>query len=201
MLISGAKKAIQSSTVHSFICQRHADSLPPHRYRRRRQSQGEVHEAIQIASLDPAHQFFKIDIQQSTNAHCSTPLGPHIKLNRRAESALDDKSTALDNKGIKLYQAIVGSPMYATLATRPDIAFAVAALCRYNASPQAGHLTAAQRVLRYFRATADYRLLYRRSTNGRLIGFTDSDWAGDSADRKSQGGYIFGRNGCGPISW
>ena len=44
-------------------------------------------------------------------------------------------------------------------------------------------------------------IAYRKSTNGRLIGFTDSDWAGDSADRKSQGGYIFGRNGCGPISW
>ena len=140
MLISDAKNAIQSSTVHSFICQRHVDSLPPHRYRRRRQSQGEVHEAIQIASLDPAHQLFKIDIQQSTNAHCSTPLGPHTKLNKRAESALNDKSTVLDNKGIKLYQAIVGSFI-----------------------PQAGHLTATRRVLRYLRATADYRLLTARA--------------------------------------
>ena len=55
--------------------------------------------------------------------------------------------------------------------------------------------------LRYLKATTDYRLLYRKIINGRLIGFTDSDWAGDSADRKSQGGYIFERNGCGPISW
>ena len=53
--------------------------------------------------------------------------------------------------------------MYAALATQPDIAFAVAALCRYNASPQAGHLTAARRVLRYLRETADYRLLTARA--------------------------------------
>jgi len=35
-------------------------------------------------------------------------------------------------KDIKGYQAIVGSLMYAALATQPDISFAVAALCRYT---------------------------------------------------------------------
>ena len=88
--------------------------------------------------------------------------------------------------------------MYAALATRPDIIFAVGALCRYNASPQAGHLTAARHILRYLKATADHLLLYRKSTNGRLIDFTDSDWAGNSTDRKSQGGYTFGRNVVDP---
>ena len=91
--------------------------------------------------------------------------------------------------------------MYAAFATRPDIAFAVAALCRYNTNPPTGHITAARRVLRYLQATADHPLYYRKSINGRLIGFTDSDWAGDIADRKSQGGYIFGLNGCGSITW
>jgi hypothetical protein len=33
-----------------------------------------------------------------------------------------------------------------------------------------------------------------------LVGYTDSDFAGDRADRKSQGGYIFKVNGA-PISW
>jgi hypothetical protein len=32
-----------------------------------------------------------------------------------------------------LYQRIIGSLMYATLRTRPDVAFAVAILSRYNA--------------------------------------------------------------------
>ena len=60
----------------------------------------------------------------------STPLDPHVKLDEIAEAA----ETTLDDKGTKLYQAIVGSLMYAALATRPDIAFAMAALCRYNAN-------------------------------------------------------------------
>ena len=85
----------------------------------------------------------------------STPLDLHVRLDGIAETAL---------------------------ATRPDIAFAVAALCRYKANPQTGHITVAKRVLRYLKDTTDYRLYYRGSINRRLIGFTDSDWAGDSAD-------------------
>eukprot|EP00253_Pinus_taeda_P005236 PITA_05236 len=33
-----------------------------------------------------------------------------------------------------------------------------------------------------------------------LVGFTDSDWAGDPADRKSTAGYVF-TLGSGPITW
>ena len=33
-----------------------------------------------------------------------------------------------------------------------------------------------------------------------LIGFTDSDWAGDLDDRKSTAGYVF-TLGSGPITW
>lgn len=33
-----------------------------------------------------------------------------------------------------------------------------------------------------------------------LVGFTDSDWAGDPDDRKSTAGYVFSL-GSGPITW
>jgi hypothetical protein len=44
------------------------------------------------------------------------------------------------------------------------IAYAVAALCRYNAAPTAIHMTAAVRLLRYLKATARHKLVYRRTT-------------------------------------
>ena len=47
------------------------------------------------------------------------------------------------------------------------------------------HWVAAKHVLRYLAITMDYGLDYRRSNGIRLIGFTDSDWAGSVADRKS----------------
>ena len=73
------------------------------------------------------------------NAHgASTPLDPNVKLD------LAEDRGEKELKDIKGYQAIVGSLMYAALATRPDISFAVAALCRYNSRPFSSHLAAAK---------------------------------------------------------
>ena len=33
-----------------------------------------------------------------------------------------------------------------------------------------------------------------------LVGFTNSDWAGDPDDRKSTAGYVFSL-GSGPVTW
>ena len=46
----------------------------------------------------------------------------------------------------------------------------------------------------------DYGLDYRRSDGVRLIGFTDSDWAGSVADRKSISGCCFSL-GSTPALW
>jgi len=108
-----------------------------------------------------------------------------------------------------VYQSITGSLMYAATSTRPDIAYAVAALCRYNSKPYATHMTAAKRVLRYLKGTADTGLVFPSSTassstvssgTGILHGYTDSDFAGDRAERKSQGGFLFRANGA-TIDW
>jgi hypothetical protein len=59
-----------------------------------------------------------------------------------------------------LYLSIVGSIMYAALGTRPDIAYAVSVLSRYNSKPYTSQLTAAKRVLRYLKGTADAKLVF-----------------------------------------
>ena len=69
--------------------------------------------------------------------------------------------------------------------------------------PYRVHLTAAKRVLRYLKATADVKLFFPSTTSTEaspLVGYTDSDFAGDRADRKSQGGHNFKVHGA-PISW
>lgn len=59
---------------------------------------------------------------------------------------------------------------------------------------------AGKRVLRYLNETKDYRLQFKRQENTDLIAYSDSDWAGDKADRKSTSGSIvyFGGN---PVAW
>ena len=98
----------------------------------------------------------------------------------------------------KEYQAVVGSLMYIALATRPDIAFTVSALSRYNSQPCTRHLTATKQVLRYLRKTVGYCLYFNAggsNNDGEITGYTDSNWANDSTDQKSQGGHVFLCNG------
>jgi len=130
------------------------------------------------------------------NAHCaSTPMGPNVKL----DLAEDQREKELQD--IKGYQAIVGSLIYVALANQLDISFTVAALCQYNSHPFTSHLTAAKRVLQYLKSTADVRLHFSSSgSNDQLTGYTDPDWANDSADRKAQGGQVFLLSN-GAVSW
>lgn len=108
-----------------------------------------------------------------------------------------------DNGGKKvddtIYKQIVGSLVYLT-ATRPDIMHAVSVISRYMECPIEIHLLAAKRIFRYLQGTKDDGLFYKRGEKSDLFGFTDSDYAGDSDDRKSTSGYVF-MMGTGAVSW
>ncbi|KAG6407407.1 hypothetical protein SASPL_130398 [Salvia splendens] len=50
---------------------------------------------------------------------------------------------------------------------------------------------AANRILCYLRGTIDYGIFYSHTNDYKLVGYSDSDWAGDNDDRKSTSGYVF----------
>jgi hypothetical protein len=100
--------------------------------------------------------------------------------------------------------------MYAALARRPDVSYAFAALASYNSGPFTSHMTATQRVLQHLKSTADFRLPFNGNGIGigigigidnSLVDYSDSNWANDSMDRKSQGGYLLLANIGGVVSW
>ena len=76
-------------------------------------------------------------------------------------------------------------------------------LSRYLNEPVSrNRWVAVKRVLRYLRGTINYQLTFR-SGDAKLVGYSDSDWAGAS-DRKSTSGYCFtlgGTDGANLISW
>ncbi|GMP53764.1 hypothetical protein CsSME_00019138 [Camellia sinensis var. sinensis] len=80
--------------------------------------------------------------------------------------------------------------MYLT-TTRPDIMHAVSLISRYMENPTQLHLLAAKRIFRYLVGTINFGILYRKEGNFGLLGFTDSDYAGDPDDRRSTSGYVF----------
>ena len=58
-------------------------------------------------------------------------------------------------------------------------------------NPSEVHLLAAKRIFRYLKGTTDFGIMYKTTGKSRLIGFLDSDYAGDLDDRKSTSGSVF----------
>ena len=103
----------------------------------------------------------------------STPMDVNVKLVKD-----DGYSKPVDPVQ---YQSMVGSLIYAAIATRPDIAHAVNTLAKFNSSPNEAHRTAAKRVLRYLKGTLKLHLQY--NANGEeMEGYSNADWAADSED-------------------
>eukprot|EP00795_Rhopilema_esculentum_P007133 gene7133-biopygen8536 len=128
---------------------------------------------------------------QDANPVC-TPLDPNVKL-----VADDGNSKPVDNVQ---YQSMIGSLLYAAIATRPDIAQAVGALSQFNSAPTEAHLTAVKRVFRYLKGTINLSLVYKKSESKEVTGFSDASWADDMQNRHSTTGNVFMMAG-GAISW
>jgi hypothetical protein len=99
------------------------------------------------------------------------------------------------------YKQIVGCLMY-LLATRPDLTYSVCLVARFMDRPTEMHMMAIKRILRYLKGTLTHGVLYKHTIDRRLelVGFSDSDYAGDLNDRKSTSGYVF-MLGTGVVSW
>ncbi|KAK2975463.1 hypothetical protein RJ640_003616 [Escallonia rubra] len=89
------------------------------------------------------------------------------------------------------YALAVGSLMYAQVCTRPDIAHVVGMLGRYQINPGMGHWKVAKKVMRYLQGTKDFMLIYRKSDNLEVIGYSDFDYTGCVDTLKSTSGYVF----------
>ncbi|CAJ2639943.1 unnamed protein product [Trifolium pratense] len=120
----------------------------------------------------------------------STPVEEKLKLTRKNDGKRVDST---------YYKSLIGSLRYLT-ATRPDIVYGVGLLSRYMEEPRVSHLQGAKRILRYIKGTLTEGIFYGSNSDVKLVGYTDSDWAGDLETRKSTSGYAF-HLGTGAISW
>ena len=126
-----------------------------------------------------------------------TPQDPGLKLMKNM--CQGDCNHDETMKGVP-YRSAVGALMYLIAGTRPDLAAAVGILSQFAADPCPTHWQALKRVLRYLQATSTYGLCFAGSSGGKLVGYSDADWAGDIESRRSTSGYVLMLNsGC--ISW
>ena len=129
---------------------------------------------------------YPIDIPYARGEYLSKEMGPKTSKEKEKMSNVP-------------YSSAVGSLMYATMCTRPDICYAVSMVSRYQANPGMKQWRAVKRILRYLKGTIDYSLCYQ-GKELRLVGYSYVDWAGDLDEHKSISGYTFLLNN-GAITW
>jgi len=117
---------------------------------------------------------------------CETPMECRLKLSKLKSG---------DPINPTEYRSIIGSLRY-IVNTRPDLAFAVGVVSRYMEAPGKEHWAAVKHILRYLKGTMGYGCKYERGAELKpiLVGYSDSDYAGDPEDRKSTTGigYFLG---------
>ncbi|RVW94614.1 Retrovirus-related Pol polyprotein from transposon TNT 1-94 [Vitis vinifera] len=123
--------------------------------------------------------------------NCSPSVSPIVKGDRFNLDQCPKNDIEREQMKNIPYASAVESLMYAQVYTRPDIAFVVGMLGRYQSNPGMDHWKAAKKMMRYLRGTKDYKLMYRRTSNLEVVGYSNSDFAGCVDSRKSTYLYIF----------
>lgn len=98
------------------------------------------------------------------------------------------------------FREAVGSLMYLSIGTRPDISFAVGKVSRKLNKPNEVDVLAVKRIFKYLNGTKHYGIIYEKNAELALDCFSDSDYGGDPDTRRSTTGFVF-IFGSGAISW
>jgi len=109
-----------------------------------------------------------------------TPMATGVKLTKIGGRLLSEGNR---------YAELVGSLLYLSTTTRPDISFAVGVLSRFMSCPKEDHMRAAKGCLRYLRGTTRLVVVYCGSEP--LQEFVDAEWVGDIYGRRSTIGFVF----------
>ncbi|KAH9751397.1 hypothetical protein KPL71_014282 [Citrus sinensis] len=128
-----------------------------------------------------------------------TPLVAHFRLSNLQSPKTSEEKLEIEDVP---YANAVGCLMYAMVLTRPDISHAVSVVSRYMATPRKEHWKAVKWIMRYLSGTLSCGLVYGKNKGSceGLLGFVDSDYAGDLDKRRSLTCYMFLFNGC-LINW
>ena len=132
-----------------------------------------------------------------------TPIGADCY-----EVPTTDSALLVDADGgapsIRSFQSLVGSLLWVSRCTRPDIAFAVHKATRQTHQPRIHDYKLAKLIARYLKGTCSFKLRMTPATSARktvnLESYSDADFAADKLYRKSLTGGVILLNGMA-VSW
>ena len=106
----------------------------------------------------------------------------------------DPDSQALTNGDITRYRALVARISYLS-QDRPDLKFASMQVCCAMAKPTMRDMERVKRIGRYLVGKPRARCWFRWQQSGELEAYSDADWGGDKATRRSVSAGVIMRGG------
>jgi hypothetical protein len=98
------------------------------------------------------------------------------------------------------FRELVGSIMYLAHSTRPDLALSASELSAHCNDVGTKHVMAAKRTLRYLAGTQSRGIFLPTNLRFSILGYSDSDFAGDLIGRRSTSGRLLLVGGA-PLLW
>jgi hypothetical protein len=150
----------------------------------------EIHRDRMKGVLGLSQKIYIEKVLKKFNMHkYSASPAPIVKGDRYGEFQYPKNQYEIDQMKMVPYASAVGNLQYAQVCTRPDIAYVIGLLGRLQSNPGPEHWKLVKKVLCYLQGTKGLMLTYRKTESLRIVGYSDSDYAGD--DRKSTLGYVF----------
>ena len=97
----------------------------------------------------------KFKLKDSKSA--PTPMCSKSKLSKCTSPTTETEKSAMAKI---LYRVAVGSLLWISNGTRPDIAYAVSQVAKYMTNPEPDHWVAVTRIKRYLKGTSDISITY-----------------------------------------
>ncbi|KAH9695610.1 hypothetical protein KPL71_022838 [Citrus sinensis] len=131
--------------------------------------------------------------------HVTTPVATHFKLSKQHAP---QEEADIDHMRRIPYSSAVGSIMYAMVCTRSNVVYGIGLVSMFMGNPGKEHWEAIKWLLRYLRGTEGHGVMFGQVSNAssKVLGYVDSDFAGDLDKRRSVTSLVFTLCG-GAVSW
>lgn len=131
-----------------------------------------INQGPNFIEIDQCH-YVKQILERFGMSNCKPAITPS-DVNQKLSISMWNEENSLVGK--VPYQEAIGSLLYLSGATRPDISFAVNDMSRFNQNHAEPHWKAVKRIFRYLAGTTAFKIRYQNDSVNGLTAYSDADW-------------------------
>ena len=132
--------------------------------------------------------------------NCSPSLAPIVKGDRFHLNQCPKNDLEWEKMRDTPYSSSIGSLMYPQVCTKPDIAYVIRVLGRYQSNSRVDHWKSTKKVMCYLQGTKHFILTYKQTGYLEVTSYSYADYVGCVDSRKSTLCYVF-MLANGVVSW